>query len=141
VIKKKSLSKLKQEAAGLLQRIVRMKAAVSIRSEYVPCFDCGRLGHWKYEMDGGHFFSRKDAGVLLVEENIHPQLKGCNLKMGRGDTKVYEGYRRHMVELYGEGFIGELEQLARTPKKFSRTELNDLISELKTLQKELEKEL
>lgn len=138
---KKTTAKLKQDAAKLLQRIVRMKAAIAAGSEYIACADCGKSGHWKYEMDGGHYFSRKDAGVCLVEENIHPQLKGCNIRMSKGDTKVFEGYRRYMVDMYGESFISELRQMANSPKKFLRSELEDMISELKVIEKDLESKL
>lgn len=139
-MKVKTISALKQDAMKSLQRLVRVKAAVAARSEYIRCCDCGKLGHWLYEMDGGHFFSRKDwVGVL--EENVHPQLKGCNLRMGRGDQKVAEGYRRYLVDLYGEEWLIETEREAWAPRKFSREELEDMRADFETRRKQLEKEL
>ena len=136
--KKKTLPKLKQEAMALLQRIVRAKAAVQ-HGEYIPCCCCGETGHWLYDMDGGHFFSRSQ--IPLLEENIHPQLKGCNLRMSKGDTRKYEGYRRFMVDTYGEEFIEELLIMSKKPIKYTRVELEDLVQELKSQKKELEAQL
>jgi len=140
VKKQKSIAALKNDAMRSLQRLVRAKAALNLRSELIPCCDCGRLGHWLYEMDGGHFYSRKDS-VGLMEENVHPQLKGCNLRMGRGDQKVAEGYRRFLVDLYGEEWLVETEQLAWKPRKFTRGELEDMRSEFELRRKAIEKEL
>lgn len=139
--KKKSLAKVVDDCAVALQKLVRVKAAVAAKSEYVRCCCCGEYGHWLYEMDGGHFFSRKDQSVKIIEENIHPQLKGHNLQMGRGDQKRAEGYRRFMVETYGEDFIAELEKIAWKPVKHDRDEVLALTKQYRAQIKELEGEL
>lgn len=140
-MKSKSIAKLKQEAAKLLQKLVRLKAAVANGSENITCVDCGKPGHWKYDFDGGHFYSRRHHSTLLIEENVHPQHKGCNRLMGFGDTVVYENYRKYMVNMYGEEFIEELGRIAKTPKKYTKGELEDLISEWGSLVKELESQV
>lgn len=132
--KSKSLAALMNDAASSLQKLVRLKAQVN---GYANCVSCGAVKHWK-EMDGGHFYSRKDAAVKLLEENVHPQCKGCNLRMSHGDTKVFQSYRSYMVEMYGEDFLLELDQMARTTKKFTRHEIEEIKAEFDRQIRELE---
>lgn len=136
--KKKSLPKLKQEAARLLQRLVRVKAAVAAnRGGEIQCVTCGEWKHYK-EMDGGHFIER--GKILLVEENIHPQCKGCNGFKMKHTTGVL-AYHRFMKDTYGQDFIDELERMAWKPQKFCAADLQDQIAEWKSLVDELEAQL
>jgi len=138
---KKTLAKVVDDCAVALQKLVRVKAAVAARANgMVQCVTCNQWGHYK-EMDGGHYFSRKDKAVKLLEENIHPQCKGCNLKMGHGDTKVTESYRRFMVDTYGEGMLAELETMAWGVAKFDRSDIEQLTKDIQAKIRELEKQL
>ena len=138
---KKTISKVVEDCAVALQKVVRMKAAIAENLDgYVTCVSCGVKKHWK-ELDAGHYFSRGDKSVKLMEENIHPQCKGCNIKMSHGDTKVVTAYRRHMVDMYGEDFLDHLEALAWTPTKFNRAEIEALTKTLKAQIKEYESQL
>lgn len=132
--KKKTVGKLKQDAAKLLQKLVRMKYADDFgRCE---CVTCNRVQHWK-EMDGGHFVSRGHNATLLVEENIHPQCKGCNgYKKGNIDS-----YSLFMIDTYGLDAMRELIDSKHQPRKFTAIELEDLISEYKKRIKEQEQRL
>jgi hypothetical protein len=133
---KKTISKVVEDCAVALQKVVRMKAAIAENLDgYVTCVSCGVKKHWK-ELDAGHYFSRGDKSVKLMEENIHPQCKGCNIRMSHGDTKVVTAYRRHMVDMYGEDFLDHLEALAWTPTKFNRAEIEALTKTLKAQIKE-----
>jgi len=138
---KKTISKVVEDCAVALQKVVRMKAAIAENMDgYVTCVSCGVKKHWK-ELDAGHYFSRGDKSVKLMEENIHPQCKGCNIKMSHGDTKVVTAYRRHMVEMYGEDFLDHLEALAWTPTKFNRAEIEGLTKTLKAQIKQYESQV
>jgi len=138
---KKTISKVVEDCAVDLQKVVRMKAAIAENIDgYVTCVSCGAKKHWK-KLDAGHYFSRGDKSVKLMEENIHPQCKGCNIKMSHGDTKVVTAYRRHMVDMYGEDFLDHLEALAWTPTKFNREEIEALAKTLKAQIKEYESKL
>lgn len=138
---KKTISKVVEDCAVALQKVVRMKAAIAENIDgYVTCVSCGVKKHWK-ELDAGHYFSRGDKSVKLMEENIHPQCKGCNIKMSHGDTKVVTAYRRHMVEMYGEDFLDHLEALAWTPTKFNRAEIEGLTKTLKAQIKQYESQV
>ena len=123
--KHKTLAKLVDEAAVLMQKWVRMKAADA--NGYCVCVTCGKSHHWK-EMDGGHFISRKYTATKIVEENIHPQCRRCN---GWPDNFTHEAYETYMVDMYGKDFVDELKALARMPKKWPRDEVQDLIKQLK----------
>lgn len=140
-MKKKTIAKVVEDCAVALQKVVRMKAAIAENIDgYVTCVSCGIKRHWK-ELDAGHYFSRGDKSVKLMEENIHPQCKGCNIRMSHGDIKVVTAYRRYMVEMYGEDFLDHLEALAWTPKKFDRAEIEELTKTLKAQIKEYELQL
>ena len=132
----KSIGKLVDEAATLLQRIVRMKAAVHMGCEFINCVSCGKVVHWK-EAQGGHYVSRGAAATKLMEENIHPQCKQCNGP--RGGNMV--GYTVYMIDTYGPDFIKELELKRRGGHKWSRPDLLEQIAELKEREKQLSEEL
>ena len=122
--KQKTVAKLKEEAAVLLQKLVRMKAADE--NGLASCVTCGKRQHYK-EMDGGHFISRKWTATKLVEENIHPQCKGCNqYASGRHDD-----YSLYMVDTYGIEMVRELNDKKRELCKQNRIELEDIKVELK----------
>jgi hypothetical protein len=122
--KQKTVAKLREEAAVLLQKLVRMKAADE--HGLASCVTCGKRQHYK-EMDGGHFISRKWTATKLIEENIHPQCKGCNqYASGRHDD-----YSLYMVDTYGIEMVRELNDKKRELCKQNRIELEDIKVELK----------
>jgi len=138
---RESIAKVVDKCAVALQRLVRVKAAVSARANgMIKCVTCNQWGHYK-DMDAGHYFSRKDKAVKLLEENIHPQCKGCNIKMSHGDTKVTEAYRRFMVDTYGEDMLAELEMMAWGVAKFDRSDIEQLTRDIKAQTRELESQI
>jgi len=129
--KTKSIAKLVEEAADLLQKLVRLKD----RDEdgYCQCRTCKQFFHWT-EMDGGHFISRKWTATKLLEENIHPQCKRCNGFL-RGNLIEYT---RYMDETYGKEFVDELRILKHQTKKYTRAEVEDIIKDLRQRIREME---
>lgn len=126
--------KLKNKAAALLQKLVRMKAADD--TGLCKCVTCGRVDSWKL-MDGGHFISRAYTFHLLREENIHPQCKRCN----RFFSGCHDDYRRYMVDMYGEDFVEWLSHTKRNVMKYTRAELIEIIQSLNVRVKEQEQRL
>lgn len=125
--KLKTVAKEVDEAAKLLQRLVRLKA--SDDNGYCSCVSCGRTGHYK-GFDGGHYHSRSHSRLKLFEENIHPQCKRCNMLMG--DPRIQDAYRNFLIETYGERRVRAMKKLTYLPPvKFNRDEVKEFQKELK----------
>jgi uncharacterized alpha-E superfamily protein len=123
--KPKSLARLRNDVAELLQKLVRMKAAV--RDGACKCVTCGKVDHWK-NLQGGHFIERGRNATKILEENIHPQCATCNLWTMKKASGVLD-YRRYMVDMYGEKFVAELELRSKKTVKHARAELESLLAE------------
>ncbi len=129
-----SYSRLVDEIAKKLQKIVRLKAADE--NGMVKCWTSGESKHWK-EMQGGHFISRKHQRTKIMEENIHPQTPSQNL-YGMKDSLTVLHYRQVMCEFYGKNYVQWLEAEARKPLDTPRPELEDYYHELVKQAKDLE---
>ena len=101
---------------------------------YVSCVTCGATRQWNDGMDAGHYIPKsRGNAIYFVEENVHPQCKGCNLSEGG----KHEYYYEYMLEMYGQAGIEELRQLSKTTKHFTVRELLDLEAEYKEKLNEL----
>lgn len=90
---------------------------------YFTCISCGRTMTTD-QMDAGHFAPVKGGSALRFDEyNVNGECKRCN---GFDEFHLI-GYRRGIIEKYGESVLIYLEQNARLLKKWSRTELNYII--------------
>ena len=130
--KRKTLAKLVNDCAEILQRIVRIKAS---KNGYANCVTCGVNKPWQ-ELQGGHFISRVKTAHKLLEENIHPQCGKCNGYL-RGNMVAYTLY---MEDMYGREFVEELLTTQNQTKKYSRPEIEDIKENLKKELKKLENE-
>ena len=135
--KLKSIARLVDDCAVLLQRLVRLKAADS--QGYVTCVTSGKRLHWS-EAQGGHFIERGKKSTKLMVENCHPQSAGENMYRMKTASGVLD-YRRYMVSMYGEELVRDLEQLSKQPKKYTRQEVEELGAEFKRQIKEQEARL
>ena len=133
--KTKTLAKVLDDTAVLMQKYVRLKDFVS-NGGYCKCITCGKTGHWK-EFDGGHFISRTYTIHKILEKNIHPQCKGCN----RFGHKCHDDYSMYMIDTYGEDFVRELIDTKRISIKRDRQELLATQKDLKQKIKDLENEV
>ena len=107
--KQAKLSTLQAKADAAMSVYVRMKH--SDADGYITCVSCGNLHHWK-DVDCGHFIPKsRGAAVRWVEENCHPECRGCN----RFSHSHLIGYTLYMIDVYGRSKIAELEQMARKP--------------------------
>ena len=120
--KQKSVARLRENAAVLLQKLVRMKRADALGN--CACVTCGAIKHWK-EMQGGHFIERGKNSTKLIEENVHPQCPYCN-QWGMKQTSTVLAYRQYMVAMYGERFVNDLEQKAKQVCKQTRAEIEEI---------------
>jgi hypothetical protein len=133
--KTKTLAKVLDDTAVLMQKYVRLKDFVS-NGGFCKCVTCGKTGHWK-EFDGGHFISRTYTIHKILEKNIHPQCKGCN----RFGHKCHDDYSMYMIDNYGEDFVRELIDTKRISIKRDRQELLATQKDLKQKIKDLENEV
>ena len=125
--KTKTIAKLVDDAAVLLQKLVRMKAADD--NGYCQCVTCGQTKHWK-EMQGGHFISRRYTATKLLEENIHPQCPGCNGPRAKDGIVTVE-YTNYMIDTYKREFVDDLLRLKNETKKYTRDEIAEISAEIK----------
>ena len=130
--KPKSIAKLVEEAACILQRIVRLKAADE--NGYCACVTCGKVDRWQ-DMQGGHFLSRKWTAHKLLEEQVNPQCPGCNGPK-QGNPVAYTLY---MLDTYGREWVDNLEATKWETKKYSRPEIMEIIDDMKHYEKEIRK--
>ena len=118
--KKRTVAQEVEEAAKLLQRLVRLKH--SDDNGYAQCVTCNKKDHFK-NLQGGHFIPRGRTIFKLFEENIHPQCPHCNC-WGMKQAHYVLKYRQYMVDTYGENRVKAMERLAwRASPKFNREEI------------------
>ena len=140
-MKKKTLRALIDDVAKLLQKHVRLKAAVAANKDgFIECVSCNKWFHWK-DMQGGHWIERGKQATKIMEENIHPQCKGCNQYGMRHRTHVREGYSKFMRDMYGDDFCDQMLVDSRKPIKYFRPDLEDMVKELRRKNRELETNL
>ena len=137
VRKRKSNAKLLDECAVLMQKIVRMKAAIHAKSPYIHCVTCGKQDHWKL-MQGGHWISRTWTVHKVCEENIHPQCVSCNKYR---PERVADDYTMYMVDMYGIDWVEDMVRAKHEICKRPRQEITDLKDELKARAKAMELEV
>ena len=130
--KPKSIARLVEDAACILQRIVRLKAADE--NGYCACVTCGKIDRWQ-DLQGGHFISRRFTAHKLLEEQIHPQCPGCNGPK-KGNPVAYTLY---MLDRYGREWVDNLEATKWDTKKYSRAEITEIIEDLKHYESEVRK--
>lgn len=130
--KRKTIARLVDDAAILLQKIRRIES--SDENGYCKCVTCGKVEHYK-EMHGGHYIPRAKTATKLHELNIHPQCVSCN-KYRAEEAKCW--YATYMIETYGYEFVKWLQAESRKEKKYTRPEIEEIISQFKQRLKELE---
>lgn len=79
-------------------------------------------------MDAGHYVPVKNGSALRFNEyNVHGECKGCN----GFDQFHLIGYRRNLIDKIGLDMVEWLEANARVTKKWSRSELEEIIEKYK----------
>jgi len=131
--KRKSINALREEAARVFNRWVRMRdcflATGSIH--YGECISCGEPFPFE-KLEAGHFVPKHNNNYFS-EDGVHAQCKKCNRFLSGNQL----GYRRSLVVLYGEKRTSELEFENVPFKKFTREELENLKNYYKEKIKEL----
>ena len=90
---------------------------------YFTCISCGSVKDVE-SMDAGHYVPVKGSSALRFDEyNVNGECKSCN----GFDQFHLIGYRRNLINKIGEGMVLHLENQHRLVKKWSRSELNEII--------------
>lgn len=133
-MKRKTIAQEIEAAATLLQKLVRLKAADD--NGMVSCVTCGKWANWR-DMQGGHFIARASKRWKLVEENVNPQCPGCNgygMKYGNAEA----AYTAYMIDMYGREFVDHMLETRSEPKKYTRSEVAEIVADFKAQIKEQE---
>ena len=135
-MKKKTVAKVKKRVWLLFSRYVRLRDCLKTTGspDYGECISCGNTKSY-HDLDAGHFVS-KHANNYFSQLGVHAQCRHCNRFLHGNQL----GYRRGLVELYGEEMVEVLELENRPIKKFTIGELEELEAELKDKIKLLEGE-
>lgn len=119
-----TIPKLTAKAQKIFNAYIRKRDS---EDGYFTCISCGRTLPTD-QMDAGHFAPVKGGSALRFDEyNVNGECKKCNAF----DEFHLIGYRRGIIEKYGIEILIYLENNARNIKKWTRTELNDIIEKYK----------
>lgn len=114
------------KALDALQKLVRVKAADD--NGYCECVTCGSVDKWS-SMDGGHYIPKGASSYwALVEENVHPQCKGCN-GYGMKYGTAAQQYTLYMIDMYGRDFVDEMEAKKRELVKYYKKDYEEMTKE------------
>jgi hypothetical protein len=116
------VSDLKKEAQKQFNKYIRL------RDKDLPCISCGTTEARAWH--AGHYWAQGMNGVLRYEENnVHKQCDSCNIwKHGN-----LLNYRIGLVRKLGPERVEYLDLYHKDIKKWSREELEQIISKYKEL--------
>ena len=122
---KDSLPKLTEKAQKVFNAYIRRRD--THMDQFSTCISCGKV-FYTSSMDAGHYVPVKGGSFLRFHEwNVNAECKGCN---GFDEFHLI-GYRRNLIEKIGEDAVKWLEDNRRTVKKWTRSELLEIIEKYK----------
>jgi len=117
-----TIPKLTAKAQKIFNAYIRQRDS---ENGYFTCISCGQTKE-VIQMDAGHYVPVKGSSALRFDEyNVNGECKACN----GFDQFHLIGYRRNLIDKVGERKVMELEHQHRLIKKWSRTELNEIIKQ------------
>lgn len=129
-VRVKSYAALKREADKVVSEWVRRKDADE--NGMLRCTTCGLHEHWK-RLQCGHFISRVHLSCRWEARNLAPQCYACNV-LRRGNPGEFALY---LTSTYGPSILLELVEKKRQQVKYTRSDLETLISDYKRRLSEL----
>ena len=119
-----TIPKLTAKAQKIFNAYIRQRDS---QDGYFTCISCGQTKTTDL-MDAGHYVPVKGSSALRFDEyNVNGECKSCN----GFDQFHLIGYRRNLIDKVGERKVMELEMQHRLIKKWTRTELNEIIEKYK----------
>jgi len=121
--RKKTITKLKKELDKVFSLYIRQRdMLVPDGTDYVVCFTCSSVKHWK-EMHAGHFMSRKHLSTRWDLENVQVQCPKCNL-FGQGEQYQFG----IMLDVkYGPGTADKLKAYTKLTIKMTSADYEEMI--------------
>lgn len=101
----------------------------------ISCVSCGKIVPWK-ESDNGHYINRKHNSTRYDEKNCNAQCRSCN----RFDEGNIQGYRKGLIQKYGEYAVKILEMKKFNTCKMGQLEIDILGKEYKQKVKALKQQ-
>ena len=115
-----TIPKLTAKAQKVFNAYIRQRDS---RDGYFTCISCGKTLPVE-QMNAGHYVPVKNSSALRFNEfNVNGE---CQYSNGFDEFHLI-GYRKNLIDKIGEGMVLYLEQNSRLIKKWSRTELNEII--------------
>ncbi len=103
---------------------------------YGRCISCGSIITYS-SSDAGHYINRKHMSLRFDEVNVNAQCRQCN----RFDEGNVQGYRRGLIEKYGEKATDMLEIKKHNSCHLSIFEIELLINEYELKLAQIESKL
>ncbi len=120
-----TIPKLTAKAQRIFNTYIRQRDS---RDGQFTCISCFRTLPTD-QMDAGHYVPVKGGSFLRFHElNVHGECKRCN---GFDEFHLI-GYRKHLIMKIGKHAVKWLEANRHEVKKWTRAELNELITKYKT---------
>ena len=119
-MKKKTRKNIVKRLDTLFSLYIRLRES---DNEMVKCFTCGKVSHYKKNMQCGHFQSRSAYSTRWDITNCQVQCYGCNV-MQQG--RQYQ-FGLNLEKKYGEGTAEKLLIKSKQTVKYSNEDLQELI--------------
>lgn len=133
--KKSEYKKLKDKVWEVFSYFIRLRDCLFTTGTKTEgrCISCDKLCDFSH-LQAGHYVPGRTNNILFDEEIVHAQCSYCN--------NVLEGnhhnYRKAILDLYGNGYDEVLQQRRYIYKKFTMSELKELLETYKQEIKALE---
>ena len=119
-----TLPKLTAKAQKIFNAYIRQRDS---ENGLFTCISCGQVKPTEL-MDAGHYVPQKNSSALRFNEyNVNGECKSCN----GFDQFHLIGYRKNLINKIGIEMVEYLETNNREVKKWSRTELLQVIKDYK----------
>jgi len=119
-MRKKTRKNIVKRLDTLFSLYIRLRES---DNEMVKCFTCGKVSHYKKNMQCGHFQSRSAYSTRWDITNCQVQCYGCNV-MQQG--RQYQ-FGLNLEKKYGEGTAEKLLIKSKQTVKYSNEDLQELI--------------
>jgi hypothetical protein len=134
VKKQPKISTLKKKVWKAFSEYIRLRDCLATTGlpDYGECITCSKVIP-RTLLQAGHFIPGRHNANLFSEKGTHAQCYNCNINL-RGNTLEY---RRKIIEKYGEGYDEILEEESHQIRKFTSSELEELLAYYREKNREL----